>query len=411
MITPQEKPLHWAEAFGLSALVHVGIAYFVLTTVVDLDRVFDFAPEAAPSLQITSLSVDTSTLTSTDIGSGSDPQSAPRTLAPVADVVEPVSPVAAQSEPASVASAATTPLPQTLAPVQTAAAAIAPEAISPLRPESPTLAPVTPTASDARRQSVQTPGTPTASVAATPEPEEVAPRAPTPPAAVTPASDTAAPEPAEAPTPSSAVAPDPLAADLINRIRGAVGEECLIAIPRQGVDGTLGVQIFTATESAVAPFADTILDGMTPRPDLTTTLIDPRQCAALDFIRQSVTYPTSPMALGLDTARIASDEELTGRIGGTGGRNVTLILVDDNGVVQDLGQYLSVAVNTARFAAPLRRVGAVRDARPLLIALGTGSRPAAATAQNGQLAETYFSSLRAEVDGNATLALVPFDVR
>jgi hypothetical protein len=398
MITTHEKPLHWAEAFGLSALVHVGIAYFVLTTVVDLRDVFDTPEQTAPSLQITSLSVESSTLTSTDVGTGADTISMPQTLAPVSDVLTPVAPAPPITEPAGTIAAPDAPTPQRLTPVAPATPAIAPEAVSPLRPQTQTLAPVgtaEPTSPTSAAPSLE----PAADVV-----DPIAPEVPE-------APEDTAPPPSEAPLPSSAAEPDPLAADLINRIRAAVGEACLIAVPQQTADGEVALQIFAANEASVAPYADEILAGLNPRPAQDTFLVDPRQCAALDFIRQSVAYPTSPMTLGVDTARIASNEELTGRIAGTGGRNVTLVLVDDNGVTQDLGGYLNVAVNTARFAVPLRRSGNVRDTRQLLIALGTGSRPQTVTAQNGQLAADYFDSLTAEINGNAAVALVPFEVR
>ena len=217
--------------------------------------------------------------------------------------------------------------------------------------------------------------------------------------------------PAAAPAPSQPAQPDPLAADLINRIRASLGETCLIAIPQQTAEGAISLTIYTANDTAAAPYADEILADLTPRPDLQTVLIDPRQCAALDYIRQSAAYPTSPMTLNLDVTRINSGEELTGRLAGTGGRNITMLVVDDNGVTQDLGQYLSVAVNTARFAAPLRRAGAARDTQQLLIAIGTPARPIAANVQNGQRADDYFTALAAEIGGNAPMVLVPFDVQ
>ncbi len=398
MITAQEKPLHWAEAFGLSALVHVGLAYFVLTTVVDLRTVFDTTEQVAPSLQITSLSVESNTLTSTEVGSGADAQTVPQTLAPITDVLTPVSPAAPETEPAATVTEPDAPPPQRIEPISPTAPAVVPEAVSPLRPQTQTLAPI---AADPQEPQ------PSESPSPAPQADVITPITPDLPDAP----EEATPEPAEAPIPNASAEPDPLAVDLINRIRAAVGEACLIAIPQQTANGDVGVQIFTANEASVAPYANEILAGLNPRPQQDTFLIDPRQCAALDYIRQTVAYPTSPMALGVDTARIASNEELTGRIGGTGGRNITLILVDDNGVTQDLGGYLNVAVNTARFAVPLRRSGNVRDTRQLLIALGTGTRPQTITTQNGQLAEDYFESLTAEINGNATVALIPFEVR
>ncbi|MEL6640521.1 MAG: hypothetical protein AAFP98_04280 [Pseudomonadota bacterium] len=184
----------------------------------------------------------------------------------------------------------------------------------------------------------------------------------------------------------------------------------MIAIPQQQ-NGTVGLQIFAADDAAVGAYSNEILAGLSPRPPQSTILVDPRQCAALDYIRGTAGYPTGPMALGLDAARIDSGTELTGRLSGTGGRNITLVLVDDNGVTQDLGNYLTVGVNTARFAAPLRRAGVARDTRQLLLAIGTATRPTSSSRQNGQLAEDYFGALTTEIAGRATITVAPFDVR
>jgi hypothetical protein len=139
--------------------------------------------------------------------------------------------------------------------------------------------------------------------------------------------------------------------------------------------------------------------------------MDPRQCAVLDYVRQNRSYPAFRMSFGLEIDQINSGEQLTGAVGGTAGRYVSLIMIDDNGVVQDLGQYLSFVGDQARFDVPLRRAGAARDTKQLLVAIGTNSRPQSVDAQNGQLAEDYFAALAAEVGTNVPIVMLPFDVR
>lgn len=439
MIVQNEKPLHWAEAFGLSALVHVGFAYFVLTAVVDVGAVFDLQERETQDVQITSLSIDTKTVFSAEIGAGDTAGDGVDTLQPVGaslvveaqsegqnaeaitvedglqdiaahETLDPVSPSDAQT--------AITPA-DTAVETKTAstAPAIGPETISPLRPVNPSAAPVAPAptqpAAELANTTTSTTSVPTATVA-----QQVS-RAPVVQAAVSQSPVTQAvaqaetlgtPAPAPRPAAPDAIIPDPLAADLIARIRASVGTTCMIAIPQQQ-NGSVSLQIYAANEAAVGPYTDEILAGLTPRPPQSTVLVDPRQCAALDYIRATAGYPTGPMALGLDATRIESGTELTGRLSGTGGRNITLVLVDDNGVAQDLGNYLTVGVNTARFAAPLRRAGAARDTRQLLLAIGTTTRPASSTRQNGQLAEDYFGALTSEIEGRATITVAPFDVR
>ncbi|MEL6640522.1 MAG: hypothetical protein AAFP98_04285 [Pseudomonadota bacterium] len=182
MIQPQEKPLHWVEAFGLSALVHVGFAYFVLTAVVDVGAILDLTEQDQPEVQITSLSIDTQSVFSPDIGTGQSSGTGVETLEPLgaANVLESASDVQTQTaatrvapaqevapldvvEPANVGTSSETLANEdALTPVATAtvtvdatevrtaetqnevttASAIGPDALSPLRPVNPTLAPV-----------------------------------------------------------------------------------------------------------------------------------------------------------------------------------------------------------------------------------------------------------------------------
>ncbi len=439
MIVQHDKPLHWAEAFGLSALVHVVFAYFILTAVVDVGAVFDLQERDAPEVQITSLSIDSQSVFSAEIGVGDTAGDGIDTLQPVgaARVVEDASdPQTADAilendssttieQPETLTPVTSTNIPDALAPVgdvdatQTAATApaIGPETISPLRPANPNAAPIgaASTQPATNLADVVTPPagslTPTVAPQVSPAPVVQTALSQSPVTQeVEQANTRGAPAPAPQPAAPDAARPDPLAADLIARIRASVGATCMIAIPQQQ-NGTVSLQVYAANESAVGPYTDEILAGLSPRPPQSTVLIDPRQCAALDYIRATAGYPTGPMALGLDAARIDSGTELTGRLSGTGGRNITLVLVDDNGVAQDLGNYLTVGVNTARFAAPLRRAGTARDTRQLLLAIGTATRPASSTRQNGQLAEDYFGALTSEIEGRATITLAPFDVR
>ncbi len=439
MIVQNEKPLHWAEAFGLSALVHVGFAYFVLTAVVDVGAVFDLKERETPEVQITSLSIDTRNVFSAEIGSGETGGDGADTLQPVgASLVVDAQTDGQETEAIAVedglqditkretlAPVSPSDALDAIAPADTAtesetastAPAIGPETISPLRPVNPTAAPVASAPTQPASQLADTVTTASAAPFTTvAEPVSQARVVQTTQSqspvtqAIAQAETLGTPAPAPRPAAPDAVIPDPLAADLIARIRASVGATCMIAIPLQQ-NGTVSLQIYAANEAAVGPYTDEILAGLTPRPPQSTILVDPRQCAALDYIRATAGYPTGPMALGLDAPRIESGTELTGRLSGTGGRNITLVLVDDNGVAQDLGNYLTVGVNTARFAAPLRRAGAARDTRQLLLAIGTATRPTSSTRQNGQLAENYFGALTSEIEGRATITVAPFDVR
>ena len=483
---PQEKAIHWAEALGLSATVHIAAAYLLFNFTVDLDNLLpDETPERA-DLLITSVTLDAAALVSaTSQAAGTDEDLEEidaanelndlagleaEILDPVTpqddipDAVDPVDPVEEvlpePEEPVEVAEPETLPevetpeavaevetpepveeieapedvaaltpepevvegtdaldatapelVPEEIAPVDQASN-LTPEPISPLRPETPTLE-----ASNVPGVGSGAPERLAAVAPAIVAPERVTPRSTGIGTISTEAATAAAAQPAAPvrslptrapPTPGT---PEAVVSELVANIRANVGDSCLIAIPQQAANGAPELVIVTATEGDAGPYAEAVLDGIEPRPGQRSVLVDARQCAVLDYVRQNRSYPAFRMSFGLNAEQIESGDQLIGAVGQTAGRYVSLVMVDDNGVVQDLGQYLSFTGGGARFDVPLRRAGSARDTKQLLVAIGTNTRPTAVDAQNGQLASDYFEALTAEVGTNVPIVMLPFDVR
>ncbi len=195
------------------------------------------------------------------------------------------------------------------------------------------------------------------------------------------------------------------------RIRGQLALPCLVAYPKRSSAGDTALEFVAANEADIRSFASELLANVSPVPPQTAELIDSRQCDALNFVRESAQYPAFSLAVNLTSADIASGERLTGTIDNAGGAYVSLVVVDDNGVVQDLGQYMSFVGGQVSFEVPMSRFGGARDTRQLLLAIASAGRPAALDTHNGFLAADFFPKLRESVDRRARLALVPFSLR
>ena len=454
------RAIHWAEAFGLSAAVHVGVVFFALDFINDIRFIPD-AEDQRPDLLVTSLVLDADTLaaatmTAPDSAAGSteapdplapdevppedtltaiepepdvapepepeaaeDPEAPPETP-DTAEAVEPEKVTPEEVAPAEIAETApeaaipdaVTPepalAPEPLAPV--AEAAVAPDALSPLRPQNDTLAAVAPSPGLSPGATALAPVSPSvapvtlapsvATAVTTVAPRETRPALPPAPIAARPATPP--------PPPGS---PQAVVAELVAKIRASVGQPCLIALPRQAADGAPELVLLSSSETAIAELATELLDGVDPPPGQSSVLIDDRQCAALNYVRENPAYPAFRLTAGLATDQLSGQAQLQGAIGRAGGNYVSLLLIDDNGVVQDLNDYLTFAAGEARFDVPMRRAGNPRDTQPLLLAIASTTRPATLNIQNGQLAETYFNALRGELGINAPLVLMPFDLR
>ena len=224
-------------------------------------------------------------------------------------------------------------------------------------------------------------------------------------------------EPAEPAAPVRQPLANPTASDvaigqLLRRIRATAQEQCTLALPRRaGSNALAGLAMIGADEAVLDAQATLILDGLDFTPVQTRELLDPRQCAALDALRASDSYPANRIGLSLDTATLLSGDQLTGRVLGAGGLFVTLLVVDDNGVVQDLAPFVTLDGNTPVFEAPVARSGPARATRQVLVAIGTTGTPLDLSDSIGREAQDVFGPIPAETLQNMVFGVATFDVQ
>lgn len=410
----------WLAATGSSVLAHglmIGLTFGGIQTLFDLAA---SRPED-PGFTITLERLDSDTiagLLEQDGVAGSDeegaaqgeeplpeaetpePDSEPEQIAALApeDLPEPEPEPETEPEPAEDA-APVVPEDMTAEPVESLSALPAPEAITPLSPligTAPTTVPLTSAAPSAAPQTLR-PLEPVAGdmqvVSARPTPQETAPR----------------PAAKPAPPPS---AQDLAIGDLIRRIQATEADPCLVSLPRRDGEEGVGLAMIASADRAMSSFTDALLTEPSDA-DIrqTRTLIDQRQCPALTYVRQNRDYPATRLGVRLDAAEVPSGGNLTGVLRGTGGRYLMLLLVDNNGVVQDLARFVSYSGNFARFDVPVTRVGVQRDTSQVLLAIATDRPTAVIRDRVGQLAQDVFAGLEGEVASAAALAITVFDVR
>lgn len=253
----------------------------------------------------------------------------------------------------------------------------------------------------------------TITMTAAPEPEPVEELRPEPlapveaPAALSPiaaetalASVTAPPPPPPAPPETGEEAE---MSALAQRIRARVTDPCLIALPLQRDE----VAVLSTDDRAIRDFSADVLADAVPRP----VLLDHRQCPAVDFARANAAYPAFPLSIALQTANVPDPGTLSGQVRAAAGRHVTLLLVDDNGVVQDLRRFMRFAGPVAQFEVPVRRDGGARETAQMLVALATAAPPRSIALQDGQTAERMFASLTQEFGPSVSMAVTAFALR
>lgn len=231
------------------------------------------------------------------------------------------------------------------------------------------------------------------------------PVAPTQTAGLAPAPSTPAPAPAPPTEQDLAVR------DLINQIRDVPAPSCLIALPRRDGEMGVGLAILASQDSAMEAFAQTALTAEDEDIRQTRGLVDPRQCPALNFVAETDAYPAVQIGIQVDQTSVPSGGTLTGAMRGVGGRFLTLVLVDDNGVVSDLQRFTATSGNIARFDVPVTRVGLARETRPLILAIVTDRPPTTLRARFGQLADDVFQDAVLAELGDVRIGIVAVDIR
>ncbi len=421
----------WLGSFSLSIVAHSAIIAYVVAPMISLASL-DSEKTVPLTMTLTTLEVsapDTIELPGDPVAvpvpdeqppapaADEIAATAPEEITPESPSVEEIAPVAPVEEQiASVVAPEEDVVtqPDPVAPAQVAAIG-PPEPISALRPDTDEIASIAgsaavsaapyliaPVGSEPVDQAVQ----PAVSASAV----EVISPVTSPVTSIVPPEVPPAPPPPDAGTVSQQQ-PGGQSDPFLARIRGQLALPCLVAYPKRSSAGTTALEFVAANEADIRSFAGELLANVSPVPPQTAELIDARQCDALNFVRESAQYPAFSLAVNLTSADIASGERLTGTIDNAGGAYVSLMVVDDNGVVQDLGQYMSFVGAQVRFDVPMSRFGGARDTRQLLLAIASGSRPTALDTHNGFLAADFFPKLRESVDRRARLALVPFSLR
>ncbi|MEL6519834.1 MAG: hypothetical protein AAFQ66_02660 [Pseudomonadota bacterium] len=141
--------------------------------------------------------------------------------------------------------------------------------------------------------------------------------------------------------------------------------------------------------------------------------ISDAQCATLQFVRDLPNYPEFGLYFELSNREIASGTRLEGRILNAAGQFLHLVVIDDDGLVQSLDSFLTLAGDAVEFAIPLTFQGGPIDTQQLLLAIAAPINLSTTERMNGASAFAFFSALETERSQNGIpldLSMVAFSV-
>ena len=199
---------------------------------------------------------------------------------------------------------------------------------------------------------------------------------------------------------------------LLRIIRTLPQKQCTLALPRRaaGVSGA-GVSLIGADIEQLKLLGQSINESLDFKPELISEIVDPRQCPVLDALRQSNSYPANRIGLSLESSELQSGNSLRGSVIGAGGLYLSLLLIDDNGVVQDVAPFVTLDGTSPVFDAPVARSGSARTTRQILVALGTRDETFDFSSQIGYLAQDVFTMNSVEQLQQLVFGVATFDLQ
>ena len=203
-------------------------------------------------------------------------------------------------------------------------------------------------------------------------------------------------------------------ATVIDFLRSFPVGDCFAALPVLAEDGTFRFETFARSQADLARFRAALETETGALPGTVMKPVSEPQCDALPFVTKAARYPEFQLYFDLDSRDIESGTVLRGRLGNTSGGFISLLVIDDDGIVQDLTRFLQFRPGFAGFEIPMTLQGSPVETRQILMALSTKRRLQSLTRSSGQQAELFFQRLGFELTlqgGGEDVALVGFTLK
>jgi hypothetical protein len=202
---------------------------------------------------------------------------------------------------------------------------------------------------------------------------------------------------------------------IVDFIRGYSGGDCFIALPAMDPNGVVTFQTFGRNKAREDEFRHALGAVDALKTEISSGDVADPQCLALSFARETKRYPGFSLVIDLNESDMASGTKLSGKVLNAKGRDLHLLLVDDEGTVQSIDSFLSAGEGTDRpFSVPLTLTGGKPVAtKQILIAIATDP-PLWGLDKITQPAADFFRELATQVEAShadVDLAVEGFNVR
>jgi hypothetical protein len=196
--------------------------------------------------------------------------------------------------------------------------------------------------------------------------------------------------------PPTSVLPDDPSLRMANFIRDYNGGFCFFAVPRALDSPKPRIEGFGSRPDLIRLFGEAFRRALGVEPELGVRQITELQCPALGFVGTVLKSHIPEITVRLAADTIANGDELRGALDGIRLSHVSLLLVDDDGVVHDVSQYLRRTVDGLEFAAPIHLTGEGERRNQLIVSVAADRELGFMKTTKSSLSEGYFLSVIAQ---------------
>jgi hypothetical protein len=201
--------------------------------------------------------------------------------------------------------------------------------------------------------------------------------------------------------------------DYVDYAAGYYGGPCFAVAPAPTSDGGVSFAAFAADPASGTTFQSRFEQAFGRPAPVATNPVSPLQCSALSFVRGNGSYPSQDLNLLLETDAIASGSALAGKVVANDSRQLHLLIIDDEGKVQNLDPYLHAEGGTASFDPPITAMNDGRFKVQLLVAIAAPGPLQVVAQMSGAKADAFFAALELELAAgriDASVAIAAFRV-
>jgi hypothetical protein len=192
------------------------------------------------------------------------------------------------------------------------------------------------------------------------------------------------------------------------------GDGCFLALPSPGLEGRVRLDGFSVALETTARFAEQLVHLTGIEVETTGHTVSADQCRALSFARSLATYPAPGLQIRPSSRSIASGDVLVGSIKNVHKKMLYLLVIDDEGKVQEIQNLFQDTTGQIGFAAPMTLTRGKVQTEQLLIAIASDEPLETFASHEGQHAEAYFAALADEIawaDSRVDFGFTTFFVR